>query len=567
MKKVLLSCTVISFLTIGLAAWLVFLRPKTKSNRAVTFPVKREFVVEWDVVSPNDVNIPRLSKMQLIDEIKKSIKAQQALHSWEAKYNIISHQTPRKLRNMTIPEIINSSHIHIIANGSKWFYEKQEEMKNKTTNEISTYNTRYVSNGETISKVWPDRKNGQVQSANQAIFVNQPTLANFLPSLPSGLPTVESDFPEGFDILEASDTKLLPWYTRVDNQTCYVLELKATLKHPFFRNSEEVESWKKANPKEAETWSKAARQGIVININYSNTPEGTRETETTIRLAIAPKLGFAIVRWAYGYGTNTGNIQGHIFPTREIKYGNFCKISNDIFVPREMLYIEYGPDEQLQRQITYKERKLLLEEFAINKEYNPEFFEVHFPVGYSVVDSDRGISYIVGDSEEKVNTLATAAKARDDFYNKLRSEEAPDLEYAEWINSKPIHLADYKGRQIILHFWSLGCSPCMAELPELQKEYGHVLEHTSSPLFISIHPFVDGSDLRQVKKTIEKNGITFPVMIDAPDLESRSWGKTFKKYMIFGIPTNVKIGENGHFAEIDRDYINKGSPWISNPQD
>ena len=200
-------------------------------------------------------------------------------------------------------------------------------------------------------------------------------------------------------------------------------------------------------------------------------------------------------------------------------------------------------------------------------QYNPEFFEVHLPLGYSVVDADRGISYVVGDSEEKNDALVTAAKAREDFYNKLRSEEAPGLEYSEWINSKPIRLADQKGRPIILHFWGLECAPCMHELPQLQKQYGHVLADTSSPLFISIHPFANGNELRQLKKTIEKHGITFPVMVDAPDLGGRSWGKTFKKYMIFGIPKEVKIDEKSHFVEIDRGYIGTGSQWLNVPED
>lgn len=534
---------------------------------------KRMLVVEWDVVSPDDVNIPKLSKMQLLSEIKKSIKTQRAFYSWEAKYNITSRQSPQKLRDRTIPEIITCSQVHMISNGSKWFCEKLKEIKDKTTNKNSAVNTRFVSNGEIISMVWPDSKNGQVQSVNKAISVSHPTLADFLPSLPSELPTRTKSFPgfpEVLDILEASDTKLLPWYTRVNNQICYVLEQKTTLQHPLFRNKEEVESWKKANPKEAEAWSKAARHGLVLNIYPSGgapwfKPGEIREIETKIRIAIAPQLGFSILRWAYGYGTYTGIIQGHIFPKEEIKYSDFHKIGRDIFVPKQMVHTKYGFDHQEQRRITH-ETQLLLEEFVVDRQYNSEFFEVHFPVGYRVVDADRGISYVVGDSEEKISTLVTAAKAREDFYDRLRSKDAPDLEYSKWINGKPIRLADHKGRPIILHFWGLGCAPCMHKLPMLQKQYGQTLERTSAHLFISIHPFVENKDLKQLEETIKKKGISFPVMVDAPDLEGRSWGKTFKKYMVFGIPTEVKIDKNGHFAEIDKDITSNTNLWINKPE-
>ena len=527
-------------------------------------PIKRMFIVDWDVVSPNDCNVHKLSKTQILDEIKKSITKQQTFQSWEANYTIRFQQKPQKLGNWAVLAVNTFSQVHMISCDAKWSYDKQKETK--TANETSCVNTRFVSNGKIISIVWPDRKDGQVQSANQAVSLGQPTLVDFLTFLPSGLPNSKKDFPAIFDILENPDTKLMPWYTRVGNQICYVLECKTTLQQPLFRNREESESWKKTNPKEADAWAKAAKYGIVININLRAKPKEVREIETTMRLAVSPQLGFVPVRWAFGYGTNSGNIQGYIFPKEEITYADFCKVDKDIFIPNVMEYTKYNFDPEGERHITH-ETQILLEKFAVNRQYHPDFFEVSFPDGYSIVDSDRGISYTVGDSQKKIDALITAAKARNDFYNKLQSKEAPDLEYSKWINSKPIKLADHKGKPIILHFWGIGCVPCMHELPLLQKQYGHVLKNTSSPLFISVHPFADGNELRQLKKTIEKHGITFPVMVDAPDLKGRSWGKTFKRYMVFSIPKEVKIDENGHFAEIDQDYINTGSRWMSDLED
>jgi hypothetical protein len=104
----------------------------------------------------------------------------------------------------------------------------------------------------------------------------------------------------------------------------------------------------------------------------------------------------------------------------------------------------------------------------------------------------------------------------------------------------------------------------MHELPQLQEQYGRTVESSSEPLFISIHPFADGQNLSQLKKVIKENGITFPVMVDSPDTEVRSWGRTFKKYRVFGIPTKVSIDENGHFAEIDEELITTSSWWFKN---
>ena len=57
-------------------------------------------------------------------------------------------------------------------------------------------------------------------------------------------------------------------------------------------------------------------------------------------------------------------------------------------------------------------------------------------------------------------------------------------------------------------------------------------------------------------------------MIDAPDPESLSWGKTFKKYMVFSIPNEVKIDRNGHFEEIDNAPLSEAdSQWLKESED
>lgn len=559
-KGILLSLIVFLIVVIGITIALITQLATVRANGDLSPPAERMFVVE-DVVSPNEADIPKLSKIQLLREVEKAINAQKAFRSWEARYRVTSRQAPQ--RHNPIPEIITASQVHIISNGTKWFYENQEEVKNKSTNENSAVNTRFVSNGETISMVWPDRKNGQVQSADQAVSMGgSPTLADFLPSLPTELLARKADFPEVLDILDSPDTKLLPWYTRVAGHTCYVLERTTTLRQPVFRNRKELERWKRENPEKAEAWSKAARYGLVFNIYPRGKPGGgdTQVIEMKFRLAIAPKLGFAIVRWAYGYGTSRGSFRGFVFPHREIEYGDFRKIGKDMFVPQQMVYTKYTIDYQGQRQIAH-ETQLLLEEFVVNKQYQPELFKFDFPKGYNVVDANRGIHYTVGNSKEQIDALVAAAKERDSFYERLTHTQAPSLEASEWFNTGTIRLDEHKGRSIILHFWGLGCAPCIHELPRLQKQYGHTAKVSSEPLFISIHPFVDGDYLRRLKKTLDKYGITFPVMVDSPDAEGRSWGKTFKKYRVFGIPTEVRVNENGHFAGIDKGFITTTSSW------
>jgi thiol-disulfide isomerase/thioredoxin len=44
----------------------------------------------------------------------------------------------------------------------------------------------------------------------------------------------------------------------------------------------------------------------------------------------------------------------------------------------------------------------------------------------------------------------------------------PDLAFTD-ANDKPVKLADYKGKVVLLNFWATWCGPCVKEMPSLDK--------------------------------------------------------------------------------------------------
>ncbi len=86
-------------------------------------------------------------------------------------------------------------------------------------------------------------------------------------------------------------------------------------------------------------------------------------------------------------------------------------------------------------------------------------------------------------------------------------ETAPDFKLTG-LDGKPVSLAAYKGKVILLNFWATWCGPCRAEVPdlvELQEKYKDRLQ--------IIGLVTDDDDLDAIRKFVEKFGINYPVAL------------------------------------------------------
>ncbi|MCE2435790.1 MAG: redoxin domain-containing protein [Candidatus Latescibacteria bacterium] len=113
-----------------------------------------------------------------------------------------------------------------------------------------------------------------------------------------------------------------------------------------------------------------------------------------------------------------------------------------------------------------------------------------------------------------------------------KSMPAPDFQ-AETLEGKKVSLSDYQGKVLILDFWATWCGPCLAELPYFQ-ELVNLYKNDPSVAFLTISQ--DRSkDI--VRKFIEKEGYTFPVIFDT------GMGQLFE---IEGIPVLIVIDQEGN---------------------
>ena len=127
----------------------------------------------------------------------------------------------------------------------------------------------------------------------------------------------------------------------------------------------------------------------------------------------------------------------------------------------------------------------------------------------------------------------------------LIGKAAPDFTLAALsIRAEPpIHLANLRGKPMVINFWASWCAPCADEAPLLQSAWQHA--RTQGVIFLGID-FQDtqGAGLG----FLQKQGITYPSAIDAN-------GATAINYGITGTPETFFIDRRGIVVATVRSQI------------
>ncbi|MBI3344636.1 MAG: redoxin domain-containing protein [Gammaproteobacteria bacterium] len=128
---------------------------------------------------------------------------------------------------------------------------------------------------------------------------------------------------------------------------------------------------------------------------------------------------------------------------------------------------------------------------------------------------------------------------------------APELLNETWLNTKPLHLTDLKGKVVMVEFWTYGCYNCRNVEPYVKQwnkkfaPQGLVVIGVHSPEFDSER------DIENVKRYVREHGITYPVAIDNDFATWRNYNNRYWPAMYLidkqGVIRYVHIGE-GEYA-------------------
>jgi thiol-disulfide isomerase/thioredoxin len=128
---------------------------------------------------------------------------------------------------------------------------------------------------------------------------------------------------------------------------------------------------------------------------------------------------------------------------------------------------------------------------------------------------------------------------------------APELTNQVWLNTPaPIHLADLRGKVVLLEMWTFECVNCQHTIPTLNDWYKNY--SAQGLVIIGNHypEFPEEASLQNLKNAVQKAGIQYPVAQDNDGVTWRAYESQYwpSMYLIDkkGEIRYVSIGEGGY---------------------
>ena len=163
---------------------------------------------------------------------------------------------------------------------------------------------------------------------------------------------------------------------------------------------------------------------------------------------------------------------------------------------------------------------------------------ITFFIAISVVNAGLLIllwTQLLTPANKQATTTTSNTTTLGDISSPLIGKAAPDFTLPTLSGGgAKLHLADFKGKAVVLNFWSSTCEPCTAEMPFLQSSWTRM--QSQGVVFIGID---QPESMSAAQSFLHQYGITYPNVQDSVG------STTTTDYGVTGTPETVFINKDG----------------------
>ncbi|WP_276483168.1 redoxin domain-containing protein [Paraflavitalea pollutisoli] len=151
--------------------------------------------------------------------------------------------------------------------------------------------------------------------------------------------------------------------------------------------------------------------------------------------------------------------------------------------------------------------------------------------GEAFADSIRAIFAECTLKEKNATILLASLRQKAPAPTTAVAEQAPSFQGVD-LHGKPVSLESLKGKTVVINFWSIGCGPCIGEMPELNKLVDKY-RNDSNVVFLAI----TGDSNEHLQQFFKKRRFQYHIVTEA--------GKVQQDYKIESLPVHLVINKNG----------------------
>jgi thiol-disulfide isomerase/thioredoxin len=136
---------------------------------------------------------------------------------------------------------------------------------------------------------------------------------------------------------------------------------------------------------------------------------------------------------------------------------------------------------------------------------------------------------------------------------------------AEDVNGRIVRLSDFKGKPVVINFWSPACAPCVTELPSfeaLQNEHSAIVVLTVNVNLAAAPHYDSASEMRTWVKNFQKSHpMMLPVLLDVRGKIQKAFDPGHGVSDPYTIPCTILISKDGEVVGRINGEIN----WNTTP--